>query len=124
MPQTPSLLTQLSMGAEATDVKVYGPSAFVLEYGQMVEIVIYNTDAGRHPCRLPILLISHTLTETCLCTVHLHGHKFAVVGKSMNTSSDDPVENPPIVEGQANPMRRDTVVAPPVSEIALYDALH
>jgi iron transport multicopper oxidase len=32
-----------------------------------------------------------------------------LIGRAANYSSDDPVENPPIVEGQANPMRRDTV---------------
>lgn len=34
------------------------------------------------------------------------------MGKSKDYTSDDPAENPPIVE-QANPMRRDTIAVPP-----------
>lgn len=44
---------------------------------------------------------------------HLHGHHFQVVHKSQDVTSDDASLNPPLVEGQANPMRRDTVMVPP-----------
>ena len=47
-----------------------------------------------------------------LACSHLHGHKFWIVGRSQNYSSTDPTLNPPIVEGQKNPMRRDTIVIP------------
>ena len=47
-----------------------------------------------------------------LGTSHLHGHKFQIVGRAQNYTSDDPTLNPPIVEGQANPIRRDTVQVP------------
>jgi iron transport multicopper oxidase len=30
----------------------------------------------------------------------------------MDSESDDPMENPPLVEGQENPVRRDTIVVP------------
>jgi len=43
---------------------------------------------------------------------HLHGHKYWIVGRSQNYSSTDPTINPPIVEGQENPMRRDTILIP------------
>lgn len=43
---------------------------------------------------------------------HLHGHKFQIIGRSENYTSNDPALNPPIVEGQANPIRRDTIVIP------------
>lgn len=36
-----------------------------------------------------------------------------IVHKSFNVSSDDPAINPPLVEGQVNPVRRDTVQVPP-----------
>lgn len=49
----------MSMGQDAMNAKIYGPSHVVLEYGQMVEIIIYNTDAGKHP-------------------FHIHGHKFQI----------------------------------------------
>lgn len=35
-----------------------------------------------------------------------------LVQRSTDYTSDDPALNPPIVEGQANPMRRDTVQLP------------
>ena len=40
---------------------------------------------------------------------HLHGHKFQIVKRATDYTSDDPTLNPPLVEGQANPIRRDTV---------------
>jgi iron transport multicopper oxidase len=39
----------------------------------------------------------------------LHGHKFMIVGRSEDYTSTDPALNPPIVEGQPNPIRRVTV---------------
>lgn len=83
MPDTPSLLTQLTLGDG------YGPTvnAFSADHLQVVEIVIINTDAGTHP-------------------FHLHGHAFQVVQKSMDVTLPAPEIN-------ANPMRRDTVVVPP-----------
>ena len=42
----------------------------------------------------------------------MHGHKFQIVQRSTDYTSDDPTLNPPIVEGQANPIRRDTVQVP------------
>jgi len=43
---------------------------------------------------------------------HIHGHKFMIVGRSEDFTSSDPALNPPIAEGQANPIRRDTVQIP------------
>ena len=39
----------------------------------------------------------------------MHGHKFQIVKRATDYTSDDPTLNPPLVEGQANPIRRDTV---------------
>jgi iron transport multicopper oxidase len=35
-----------------------------------------------------------------------------IVGRAQDYTSDDPALNPPVVEGQANPIRRDTVQIP------------
>ena len=43
---------------------------------------------------------------------HLHGHKFQIVHKSLNVTSDDPSINLPATEGQVNPVRRDTMQIP------------
>ncbi|KAE8212202.1 hypothetical protein CF327_g4124 [Tilletia walkeri] len=91
-PQTPALLTASSMGALASNKAVYGPdsNAHVLDHMSMVQVTIYNWDAGTHP-------------------FHLHGHKFQIVHKSMDVTSDDPMVNPPFDPNQTNPIRRDTV---------------
>lgn len=41
-------------------------------------------------------------------TVHLHGHKFQIVGKQDDVTADDMTIN----EQQANPIRRDVVQIP------------
>ena len=50
---------------------------------------------------------------------HLHGHKFWIVDRSLNFSSNDPTLNPPIVEGQENPMLRDTIIISPQQSATL-----
>lgn len=39
----------MTMGQDAYNRDIYGPAHIVLEYGQWVEVIIYNTDAGKHP---------------------------------------------------------------------------
>lgn len=50
---------------------------------------------------------------------HLHGHKMQLVGRSEDYTSTNTTLNPPLVEGQANPMRRDTVQVPSMSSVTL-----
>ena len=42
-----------------------------------------------------------------------------LVSRSEDYTSDDPALNPPLVEGQANPMRRDTVQVPSMHSVTL-----
>ena len=42
-----------------------------------------------------------------------------IVNRSLNYTSTDPTVNPPLVEGQANPMRRDVFQVPPQNSITL-----
>ncbi|TCD65750.1 ferroxidase fet3 [Steccherinum ochraceum] len=100
MPTVPSLFSQMSLGANASDPTAYGPYSFVLEHNEVVDIVLKNGDAGKHP-------------------FHMHGHKFQLVGRAEDYTSDDPTLNPPLVEGQANPMRRDTVQVPSMNSVTL-----
>lgn len=93
---TPTLFTAMSMPTNETSLaQVYGPNsnAVVVDHLKAFEIEIINLDKGNHP-------------------FHLHGHHFQVVHKSQDITSDDPELNPPRKEGQANPMRRDTVLIP------------
>nr|ANC28028.1 laccase [Polyporus umbellatus] len=99
-PEVPAILSALSLGDNATAESAYTPLSFVVDFGDVVDITIKNGDAGKHP-------------------FHLHGHKPMIVGRSEDYTSDDPLLNPPIVEGQANPMRRDTVHIPSMGSITL-----
>jgi iron transport multicopper oxidase len=46
-------------------------------------------------------------------------HEFQVVGKSFDVTSDDPALNPPLVEDQKNPARRDTITIPPSGKVVI-----
>jgi iron transport multicopper oxidase len=46
-------------------------------------------------------------------------HEFQVVGKSFDVTSDDIALNPPLVEGQKNPARRDTITIPPSGKVVI-----
>ncbi|KAK0542740.1 ferroxidase fet3 [Tilletia horrida] len=94
-PKTPALFSAKSMASLASNKAIYGPSsnAHVFNSGDFVQVTVYNWDAGTHP-------------------FHLHGHKFQIVWKSQDITSDDPAINPPFNPNQTNPIRRDTVTIP------------
>jgi len=98
--QVPAILSALSLGENATVEQAYGPATFVIDSMDVVDIVVKNADAGKHP-------------------FHLHGHKPMIVARSQDYTSNDTTLNPPIVEGRANPMRRDTVQIPSMGSITL-----
>ncbi|KAF8886132.1 ferroxidase [Infundibulicybe gibba] len=99
-PLVPAIFSELSLGPNATVENAYGPLSFVVNHMDVVDIVVKNGDAGKHP-------------------FHLHGHKPMIVGRSSDYTSTDPALNPPIVEGQANPIRRDTVQIPSMHSATL-----
>ncbi|OAX35604.1 Fet3 protein [Rhizopogon vinicolor AM-OR11-026] len=89
-PLVPAIVSALTLGENATSQEAYGPYSFVLNYEDVVDIVVMNADTGQHP-------------------FHLHGHKMQIVNRAIDYTSDDPSLNPPLIEGQTNPMRRDTI---------------
>jgi iron transport multicopper oxidase len=99
-PLVPAVLSALTLGSNATIAEAYGPQSFVVDHLDVVDIVIKNADSGKHP-------------------FHLHGHKPMLVGRAEDFTSSDPTLNPPLVEGQANPMRRDTVQIPSMNSATL-----
>ncbi|KAI9739167.1 MAG: hypothetical protein M1834_007380 [Cirrosporium novae-zelandiae] len=91
-PKVPTLYSALSTGDLASNLEVYGSNtnAFLLQKDQVVEIVVNNNDAGKHP-------------------FHLHGHNFQTVVRS----DDDAgfyVQNETL---PSIPMRRDTLMVRP-----------
>ncbi|KAF2084929.1 multicopper oxidase [Saccharata proteae CBS 121410] len=97
-PKVPTLYTALSTGANATDVSIYGgnTNAFVLNKGDLVELVLNNRDTGKHP-------------------FHLHGHEFQVVMRSDENVGD--FAN--YATMPAKPMRRDTLIVRPQSNFVV-----
>lgn len=98
-PVVPAILSALTLDTvtgtnnASAVASAYGPWAFVLEYGESVDLLLNNSDSGKHP-------------------FHLHGHKFQIIQRSTDYTSDDPSLNPPVEEGQTNPVRRDTIQVP------------
>ncbi|KAI5116373.1 hypothetical protein M0805_008686 [Coniferiporia weirii] len=95
-PVVPTVFSALTLdsvaGNGSSDVaSAYGPWNFVLAANDTVDILLMNSDVGKHP-------------------FHLHGQKFQIVNRAPDYTSSDPTLNPPTPEGQANPIRRDTVM--------------
>ncbi|ADV25598.1 acidic laccase [Cryptococcus gattii E566] len=99
---TPSMLTELTMGNDSFNPAVYGAmtNAFTYPHMAIVQLTVFNWDAGFHP-------------------FHLHGHEFQIVRKSFDVTSNDTTINPPLDETERNPARRDTVVIPPTGMVVL-----
>ncbi|GAA5986611.1 hypothetical protein JCM11641_005166 [Rhodosporidiobolus odoratus] len=95
MPETPSLMTMLSMGNDSLNTQVYGKQTAgqVLSKGDVMDLMVINFDANAHP-------------------FHLHGHTFQITRYATDVTSSDPTLNPPHTLGATNPMRRDTIVVP------------
>ncbi|GAA6012942.1 hypothetical protein JCM8202_002959, partial [Rhodotorula sphaerocarpa] len=94
-PETPSLMTMLSMGNDSLDAAAYGPqtAATVLRKFDVMDLLLINFDGNAHP-------------------FHLHGHTFQITRRASDVTSSDPKLNPPHTYNATNPMRRDTIVVP------------
>lgn len=101
-PTVPTLYTTLSAGDLAANVEIYGSytHSFVLEKGQVVQIVVDNDDTGKHP-------------------FHLHGHNFQVMWRSEENAGFFADSNVTEADFPEIPMRRDTMVVYPQGFIVL-----
>lgn len=101
-PKVPTLYTVLSSGGNASNAEVYGTwtHSFVLEKGQVVQIVVDNDDTGKHP-------------------FHLHGHAFQAVWRSEEDAGHFADSNVTEADFPKTPMRRDTFVLYPGGNIVL-----
>ncbi|GFF43313.1 iron transport multicopper oxidase FET3 [Aspergillus udagawae] len=99
-PKVPTLYSALTTGSAATDPAVYGYNThpIVLKKGDIVDLVLNNDDAGKHP-------------------FHLHGHTFQVIARSEeNAGHYDPSNHTTF---PSVPMRRDTIVVHPQGNFVL-----
>ncbi|KAI8948498.1 Cupredoxin [Xylaria longipes] len=101
-PKVPTLYTALSAGELVTDAEIYGTYThpFVLDRGQIVQIVVNNLDTGRHP-------------------FHLHGHHFQAIYRSEEEAGTFEDANVTEADFPKTPMRRDTFVLYPEGNIVL-----
>ncbi|CAN8103463.1 unnamed protein product [Discula destructiva] len=101
-PKVPTLYTALSSGQDASNSAVYGvwTHPFVLEKGEIVQIVVDNADTGKHP-------------------FHLHGHAFQAVWRSEEEAGLFADSNVTEADFPQMPMRRDTFVLHPEGNIVL-----
>ncbi|KAI2624898.1 putative ferroxidase [Hypoxylon sp. NC1633] len=91
--KVPALYSAASLGENNTQTAAYGPiGAFVVEYGEILEIIVNNHNGAIHP-------------------FHLHGHQFQVLARpdsgAGNWSSDVALND--------LPLRRDTIAVNPKS---------
>ncbi len=102
MPKVPTLYSVLSSGEDATNPAVYGTytNPFVLEKGQIVQIVVNNLDSGRHP-------------------FHLHGHQFQAIYRSKEEGGTFEDQKVGVDAYTKKPMRRDTLVIWPNGNMVL-----
>jgi len=87
----------------------FGELAFTIDHLSVVDIVVKNGDAGKHPLCVPLFISPHRNAAEFSPRSHIHGHKFQIVNRGEDYTSKDPKLNPPLQEGQANPIRRDTI---------------
>ncbi|ORY55098.1 Cupredoxin [Pseudomassariella vexata] len=101
-PKVPTLYTALSTGKLATNPAVYGgyTNTFVLEKGQIVQLIVNNLDTGRHP-------------------FHLHGRNFQAVYRSAEDAGTFEDSNVTEADFPSVPMRRDTFVLYPSGNVVL-----
>lgn len=48
-PLVPAIFSGLSLGSNATIPQAYGPTTFVLDPFDVIDLVIKNGDTGKHP---------------------------------------------------------------------------
>lgn len=97
-PKVPTLYSVMSSGPLATNSEIYGTNtnAFILQKGEIVEIILNNDDKGKHP-------------------FHLHGHTFQTVARSEEAAGSYSGDTTlPKV-----PMRRDTIMVNPNGNLVL-----
>ena len=63
-PLVPAVLSELSLGGNATDANAYGPYSFVVDHLSTFDIVLKNGDSGKHPLCVVLFFSSHTYPRT------------------------------------------------------------
>ncbi|KAK7036552.1 ferroxidase fet3 [Paramarasmius palmivorus] len=100
LPEIPAVFSELSLGSNAADQQAYGPSSFVVNDMDVVDLVIKNGDTRTH-------------------SFYLHGHRPMLVNRAQDYKSADTTLNPPLPSDLSNPLRRDTFEVPSGGSVTL-----
>lgn len=92
----------------STGQTAFGELAFTLNHLSVVDLVVKNGDAGKHPLYALSFILRHDVAGPASHS-HIHGHKYQIVSRGDDYTSSNSTLNPPLREGQANPIRRDTI---------------
>lgn len=94
------LYTVQSTGPAATNITIYGKNTngFILNKGDVIDIVLNNDDTGTHP-------------------FHLHGHQFQVIARGEENAGHFNAHNHRAFP--SSPARRDTVYIRPLSNLVV-----
>lgn len=65
-PLVPAIFSELSLGNNASVESAYGPLSFFVDHMEVVDLVVKNGDAGKHPLYVFKLLLSSRAAEA-LC---------------------------------------------------------
>ena len=57
-PLVPAIMSDMSLGQNATVASAYGPTSFVIDHLTTFDIVLKNGDAGKHPLYVDALPLS------------------------------------------------------------------
>ena len=60
-PLVPAIMSEMSLGQNASTAAAYGPYSFVLDHLSVVDIVLKNGDTGKHPLCVPVSSSSSSL---------------------------------------------------------------
>ncbi|KAH9948015.1 multicopper oxidase-domain-containing protein [Amylocystis lapponica] len=93
-------MPEMTLLQNTTTQEAYSLLIFIVNHLEVFDIIIMNGDTRKHP-------------------FHLHGHMFQIVSRAQDYTSSDPALNPPINESQVNSIRRDTILIPPGTSVAL-----
>ena len=59
IPTVPAMFSELSLGSNATIQQAYGPLSFVLNHLEVFDLIVRNTDTGKHPLQVSFCFLPY-----------------------------------------------------------------
>ena len=87
-PKVPAILSTLTLGSDAVVEKAYGPLSFVVGDKEVVDLVVKNGDAGKHPLydfSIRLIYSSNYVCVTAIYTDTNHSSSIVPTTTSLTT---------------------------------------